>query len=308
MSRDQRLLEVSKRQGPSGGPGRRWRRARSVVTLLAMVVTLTAVMVTGPATAGALASSCPSVDANWAAPGPFAVTSSSNGQGTTIFRPTNLGTLGCTNHPVVLWGNGAAASVSSYTALLTHLASHGFIVAASEGRSADPAPMLAGLDYLTRENARAGSAYAGKVDLSRVGATGHSLGGGQAVGTGADPRVDTVAPLMGGPFNNPGRLHGPALFFAGQFDFIVWPAIVRLQYNLASQVPAIYAELAVASHFEPGLNGGRLRGPLTAWLRFQLMGDEQARGLFFGPSCTYCTSSTFSDFDRNSRAAAIPGT
>ena len=248
------------------------------------------------------ASTCPSVHGDWAGPGPFAVTRESTGAGTTIFRPTALGSLGCGTHPVILWGNGAAASPSNYAALLTHFASHGFIVAASEGRSSDPQPMLDGLDYLTLQNGTPGSIYAGKVDLAHVGATGHSLGGGQAIGAGADPRVDTVAPMLGGPFNDPAKLHGPALFTAGEYDLIVWPSVVKGQYEKASQVPAIYAELDGATHFEADTDGGRLRGPVTAWFRLQLMGDTQARGLFFGPGCEYCGSATWSAFVRNAKA------
>ncbi|RZS36468.1 chlorophyllase-like protein [Herbihabitans rhizosphaerae] len=257
--------------------------------------------------AGPSAATCPSVNGNWAAPGPFAVTSGSNGTGHTIFRPTDLGGLGCEKHPVILWSNGAAAVVAAYTELLTHLASHGFIVAAGEGRSSSGQPMLDGLDYLARQNADPNSVFAGKVDVEHVGATGHSLGGGAAVGAGADPRVDTVAPLLGGPFNKPAQLHGPALFTAGQRDGLVWPSVVRSQYDQAAQVPAIYAELRGAGHFEASRDGGRLRGPLTAWFRFHLLADEHARGEFFGPGCGYCTSREWSAFTRNPKAEAIPG-
>lgn len=272
-----------------------------------------AIAVTVPAftSAGAAesadASACPSVDRDWATPGPFAVTSASNGSGHTIFRPTDLGGLGCGKHPVILWSNGAAATVSDYAALLKHFATHGFIVAASEGRSSSGAPALAGLDYLTRQNATAGSVYAGKVDLDHVGATGHSLGGGAAVGAGADPRVDTVAPLEGGPFNEPSQIRGPALFFAGSADGLVWPSVVYGEYRQAAQVPAIYAELKGAGHFEVTPTGGGFRGPVTAWFRFHLMGDEQARGEFFGASCAYCTSPVWSKYERNAKAQAIPG-
>ena len=102
------------------------RLLATVVTAAALVVNLTPV---------AQAAGCPSVNRNWAGPGPYAVTSASNGQGTTIIRPAQLGTLGCAKHPVILWSNGAAATVSTYQPLLEHFASHGFIVAAGEGRS-----------------------------------------------------------------------------------------------------------------------------------------------------------------------------
>ncbi|MFF1823800.1 hypothetical protein ACFVWG_41250 [Kribbella sp. NPDC058245] len=271
--------------------------------LLAIVVTTAALVVN--LTPAAQAAGCPSVNKNWSAPGPYAVTSASNGQGTTIIRPTQLGTLGCAKHPVILWSNGAAATVSTYQPLLEHFASHGFIVAAGEGRSSSGDPLLEGLDYLTAQNGTAGSVFAGKVDLDHVGATGHSLGGGAAVGAGADPRVDTVAPLEGGPFNDPADLHGPALYFAGSADLIVWPSVVHDRYTQSAQVPAIYAELKGADHFVVSPDGGQFRGAITAWFRYWLMGDAQARGEFFGPSCANCTSTLWSKFERNAKASAL---
>jgi hypothetical protein len=36
---------------------------------------------------------------------------------------------------------------------------------------------------------------------------------------------------------------------------------------------------------------GDYRGPATAWFRLHLMGDESARGLFYGSSCGLCSDS-----------------
>jgi hypothetical protein len=248
-------------------------------------------------------SPCKSVDGQWDAPGPFAVTSASNGRGTTVVRPVAPGTLGCTTHPVVLWNNGARSKLDRYLPLLNHLASHGFIVAAAEGNAGNGGPMLQGLDYLTTENSRAGSPLQGKVDLSKVGATGHSFGGGAAIDAGADPRVDTIAPIYPLATTSGSLVRGPALFIAGQNDTIVVPIVVRTPYNQATQVPAIFAEQRGADHY--GIPA--LHGTITSWFRFHLMGDEQARGLYFGPNCTYCTSTFWSVFERNAKAQAVPG-
>ncbi|MER7110043.1 hypothetical protein [Streptomyces sp. NPDC000229] len=93
---------------------KRHRASRAVGTLLAALALLVAGGVTGTTAAGATTSTCPSVDGQWAAPGPFAVSSASNGRGTTVFRPADLGTLGCTTHPVVLWNNGARSGLDRY--------------------------------------------------------------------------------------------------------------------------------------------------------------------------------------------------
>ena len=249
------------------------------------------------------ASPCSSVNGQWDAAGPFAVTSASNGRGTTVVRPTAPGTLGCTTHPVVLWNNGAKSKLDRYMPLLTHLASHGFIVAAAEGNAGNAAPMLQGLDYVTAENNRAGSPLQGKVDLTNVGATGHSFGGGAAIDAGADPRVDTITPIYPLATTSGSRLRGPALFIAGQNDPTIVPIVVRTPYNQATQVPAIFAEQRGADHYSiPALHG-----TITSWFRFHLMHDEQARGLYFGPNCTYCSSQFWSVYERNAKASAVPG-
>jgi hypothetical protein len=40
--------------------------------------------------------------------------------------------------------------------------------------------------------------------------------------------------------------------------------------------------------------GGVYPGIITAWFRYQLMGDQQAAALFRGPACGYCTSADWS--------------
>jgi Chlorophyllase enzyme len=251
---------------------------------------------------------CPSVGGNWAGTGPFAVTTQASGAGHTIYRPAQLGSQGCTTHPVVVWGNGTGAAPSNYDALLRHWASHGFIVAAADTRmSGTGREMLAGLDWLTTQNQTAGSPFAGRVDTANVAASGHSQGGGGAVNAGGDPRVDVTVPIQGNPFVPVENLHGPAFFLAGQNDFVVPASGVRGAYERAAHVVAVFGNLAGANHLTPTGNGGGYRGPATAWLRFHLMGDEQARGLFFGPSCTYCGSSAWTEFLRNANAQAVPG-
>jgi Chlorophyllase enzyme len=261
----------------------------------------------GPA-AARTTSGCPSVDGDWAGAGPFAVTTQQSGVGHTIYRPSRLGSRGCSTHPVVLWGNGTGTSPSYYDALLRHWASHGFIVAAANTSQAGSGQeMVAGLDYLAAQHQTPGSVFSGRVDTAHVAAAGHSQGGGGAINAGGDPRVGVTLPIQPSPDTSIENLHGPTFLLAGQFDFIVSPLFVRDLYERAAHVIALYGNLAGAHHGTPSGNGGGYRGPGTAWLRFQLMGDEQARGLFFGASCGYCTSEIWTEFLRNARAQAVPG-
>ncbi|MGW0535593.1 hypothetical protein [Streptomyces sp. NPDC003032] len=67
--------------------------------------------------------------------------------------------------------------------------------------------------------------------------------------------------------------------------------------------PAVfYAEQRGADHY--GIPG--LHGPVTAWFRFHLMRDEQARGLYFGPDCTCYSSPFWSAFECDPPWGALP--
>ncbi|WP_244180811.1 hypothetical protein [Amycolatopsis pretoriensis] len=91
-----------------------------------------------------------------------------------------------------------------------------------------------------------------------------------------------------------------------QLDVIVVPALLVIpRYYAASQVPAVYGELAGATHFTPAGDGGGFRGAITAWFRYWLAGDQQARGVFFGPGCTLCADPAWSKVLRNAKALEV---
>src|SRR5690606_5620994 len=174
-----------------------------------------------PAADGCTVGGWPAVDP--AAVGPFETMTETNvgpaaGQGAegdpvafTVFRPADLSASGLC-HPVVTWGNGTGSSPNLYKVLLTHLASHGFIVVASDSPNVaqgNPPPMLAGVTWLLEENDNPSSVYYRRVDTSHVGATGHSQGGFATSQVGGSSPITTIAPLCGAsPQRN---LRGPAL-------------------------------------------------------------------------------------------------
>ncbi|WP_329051564.1 acetylxylan esterase [Amycolatopsis sp. NBC_01488] len=237
-------------------------------------------------------------------PGPFAVVSEPLDATHTVFRPADLGGG---KHAVIVWGNGTGAVPAVYAGLLRHLASYGFVVAAADTvNSGTGVEMLDGARTLVAENARPGSAYFGRIDTAHIGATGHSQGGGGAIAAGADPLVTTTVPIEPGPLGSVAALRGPVLFLGGQSDVVVPPALLVIpRYYAASQVPAVYGELAGATHFTPAGDGGGFRGAITAWFRYWLAGDEQARGVFFGPGCTLCADPAWSQVLRNAKALEV---
>jgi hypothetical protein len=242
---------------------------------------------------------------DWSAPGPHPVTVAPLDASHTVYRPASL----AGPHPVILWGNGTGSTPVVYDGLLRHWASHGFIVAAANTtNSGSGQEMLAGLDVLAAENSRPESVYFGKVDTGRVGASGHSQGGGGAIAAGADPRVSVTVPIQPGPSGDVNSLHGPMFIVAGQLDLIVLPLLLVVpRYSAATHIPAVYGELAGATHDTPTGNGGGYRGPTTAWFRYWLADDQNARSTFLGPdsSCGLCQDPAWSDVRRN---ALIPRT
>ncbi|MFD9887880.1 acetylxylan esterase [Amycolatopsis sp. NPDC059027] len=285
----------------------RLRRVRWWSGLLAIVTAVG--LLTAPAASGSQ-TGFPLVDGHWADPGPFPVTTEALDAAHTVYRPTALGENGL-KHPVIVWGNGTGATPPIYAGLLRHLASHGFVVAAANTtNSGSGREMLDGATTLIAENGRAGSKYYQKIDTAHVGATGHSQGGGGAIAAGADARISATIPIEPGPQGSIGALHSPMFILGGQADIIVSPPLLVIpRYNQATQIPAIYGELAGATHFTPVGDGGGFRGAITAWFRFWLMGDEQARPVFFGPasSCQLCNDQAWSSVRRNKKAEAVPG-
>lgn len=245
-----------------------------------------------PDTPGTAFPSVSSFDSN----GPYATTNQSEGPSCRIYRPATLGQNGV-RHPIILWGNGTGAGPSTYGALLGHWASHGFVVAAAETSNAGTGQeMLACLDYLVQQNAAAYGTYSGKLNPGRVGTSGHSQGGGGSIMAGQDDRVRVTAPIqpytLGLGHDNASQRNqkGPMFLMSGGGDTIAFPYLNAQPVYTRANVPVFWGERRIVSHFEPVGNGGAYRGPSTAWFRYQLMNDQNARSTFLGTLCSLCTS------------------
>jgi hypothetical protein len=266
------------------------RRIRRTATLVIAAAALVATSLVAIPAADAQTATIPSVGAGFDTAGPYAVTVEATADHT-LFSPSDLG-AGGVRHPVLLWGNGTGASPAAYGALLRHWASHGFIVVAANTTNAGTgAEMLGGLDLLAQRHGTTGDRFHQRVDLARVGTTGHSQGGFGALRAAADPRVSTSMPLQGAArFSGLTAIGGSVLFLSGGQDGIVTPALVRGGFTGATHIPAAYAELRAAGHFEPVGTGGGYRGVTTAWARWMLMDDPIAEQWFVGDGCVLCAS------------------
>lgn len=224
-------------------------------------------------------------------PGPFSVTTRYNegpGGAFALHYPANVASSGF-EHPILTWGNGTFAIPQYYAGLLEHLASHGFVVIASNStQTGSGMEMIEGMSWLIDQNALGASEFYGALDVDSIGSLGHSQGGGGSINAGGDPRVSTVVPIQPAPGNVSG-LSGTMFVMSGGSDTIVSPGLVESLVYGPSNVPTFYGKLLGASHFEPVGDAGGYRGPITAWLRMELMGDVQAEALFIGDGCDLCT-------------------
>ncbi len=224
------------------------------------------------------------------ATGQYSTTRESGGIGCTVYRPRDLQS----NHAVILWGNGTGATPTSYSGLLSHWASWGFIVVAANTTNAGTGrDMLRCLDWL--EN----SSLSSSADLTKVGTSGHSQGGGGAIMAGVDPRISASAPIegytlgLGHSRTSHDKQSGPILILSGSADTLVNPNLNHLSLFQDTNVPAFWAILRGASHFQPVGNGGGFRGITTAWFLYQLTGSIDAAPFFEGTNCIYCEDSSW---------------
>jgi|HubBroStandDraft_2_1064218.scaffolds.fasta_scaffold01987_6 hypothetical protein len=233
--------------------------------------------------------------------GPLTPTSADNTTvSCTIFQPTVLGTGGCLN-PVIVWGNGTFNTPSNYTALFNHFASQGFIVAAADTSNAGSGQeMLACLSYIISQNTTSGSALEGHIDVNHIASSGYSQGGAGCLAAGEDPRFTTVlavSPYVVIALGNydpstyaAAQIH-PLFMISGSDDTVAPANNNQEPIFMTAPVPIFWGTHAGSTHFEVLNNGGAYEGPMTAWFRWKLMGDPNARQWFENPPCDLCNAS-----------------
>lgn len=198
-------------------------------------------------------------------------------------------------HPIVVWGNGTHAAPAHYRDLLELWASHGMVVVAAMAPNAGRGvEMRSCLNLMLAEQTKSGSLFERKLIPERIGVAGHSQGGGGALMLGRDPRITTtiaIQPYILGERHNPtaaANQNGPVLLLSGTEDISASPETNQQPVFEQANVPVTWLTLRGASHLAPMATGGSYRGPMTAWLRWHLMDDPQARRLLDRDSCVLC--------------------
>ncbi|MGN9846192.1 alpha/beta hydrolase family protein [Nonomuraea sp. H19] len=255
--------------------------------LAVAVVVLLSGLLTRPAQAA------DTIEAHFKVAGPWTV-ATADAPGYKLYYPADLG-AGGVKHPIITWGNGTNAVPTQYPGLLSQLASWGFaVVASTDTTTGTGSEMIAAAQYLIARNTDSSSVFYGKLDVTKVGAVGHSQGAGGAVNTATKSGglIDTVVPIAlpapiwvsSGDEFYVNQLTCPVLFVSGANDTIISPnSALQTYYN---QVPgaAAKAQLKGAGHNTIQGTGGGFLGYVTAWLMYQLQGDMYARGAFAGTS------------------------
>jgi dienelactone hydrolase len=239
---------------------------------------------------------------DFAAPGPFAVQRETNvgpNAAYDIVRPMQLGAEG-RKHPIISWNNGTLYQIDRYQALLDHWASHGFVVMGAHTNSTrGGAVHKAAIDWLVAENARAASHYSGNLDLTKIGASGHSQGGGATITAGANipgpSGIVTSVPLM--PIQAFERAHlaqhtGSMLLVSATED----PRANGVADQALADVTTEFVDAQFVGVHEDAMNPG-LHGATVAWFRYQLMGDLTAKAQFYPPAtCGLCDDDAWRRF------------
>ncbi|AIS01991.1 dienelactone hydrolase family protein [Streptomyces glaucescens] len=208
--------------------------------------------------------------------GPYAVSQTSVSSlavtgfgGGTIYYPTSTadGTFGA-----VAISPGFTAYESSIAWLGPRLASQGFVVFTIDTNTTMDQPasrgdqLLAALDYLTQR-----SSVRGRVDATRLGVMGHSMGGGGSLEAAKDrPSLQAAIPLT--PWNLDktwSEVRTPTLIFGADGDTIapVSSHAEPFYQNLPSSLDKAYLELNNATHFTPNSNDTTIAKYSISWLK-----------------------------------------
>ncbi|WP_444852180.1 bis(hydroxyethyl) terephthalate hydrolase [Streptomyces sp. NPDC000229] len=208
--------------------------------------------------------------------GPYAVSqttvsslSVSGFDGGTIYYPTTTsdGTFGA-----VAISPGFTATQSSIAWLGPRLASQGFVVITIDTLSTLDQPdsrgrqLLAALDYLTQR-----STVRNRIDSTRLGVMGHSMGGGGSLEAAKSrPSLQAAIPLTGWNTDKTWpELRTPTLIVGADGDTVapVSSHSEPFYESLPSTLDKAYLELNNASHFTPNTSDTTIAKYSISWLK-----------------------------------------
>jgi hypothetical protein len=213
----------------------------------------------------------------------------------TVYRPANWPSAAV---PIITWGNGTCAQPEGYGALLRYVASYGYFVVAANSRQVGSGTEIRhALDFAIAANADPSSPYYQKLDATKIGAMGHSQGGGGTAAASSDSRILDV--ILFNALN--GTSSKPYVAVSGDKDVTTTtPQAMASAANAAAKAAWIYYHNPVGmgnirGHLVLMLSPERVEGWTVAWWDMVLKGDTASRDWFVGTSCKLCNQA--SDFE-----------
>ena len=215
--------------------------------------------------------------------GSFATTSDSISSlvsgfgGGRVYYPTATG-----RYPVIAVSPGFTATWSSLSWIGPRLSSWGFVVVGIETNTLLDQPDSRGNQLLAALNWAVNSsptAVRSRVDGSRRGVAGHSMGGGgtlEALAADTSGLVKAGVPLA--PWNTDktwNNVNEPVLIVGGQSDSIAPVATHSVPFYTTLGGPKTYVELTGASHFFPQTTNATTSRALVSWFKRWLNQDSR---------------------------------
>lgn len=200
-------------------------------------------------------------------------------------------------YPVVIFLNGTGILPKKYKALFKHLASWGFIVVGNDdastgfGVSADET-----IEYIKKASKDSKSVLYEKIDLENMGITGHSQGGAGVftaisimkhketykTAVALSPTHEETALAFGWNYDLT-KIDIPVLMIAGTKGEFETQAVIPFEkmVDMYNKIPSSKVMMR-RKEAEHGQMLYEADGYVTAWFRWQLMGDEEAGEAFVG--------------------------
>ena len=208
-----------------------------------------------------------------------------------IFRPAaaKYGQGGL-RHPLLVWGNGHTNTVDIWQGFLARVASYGFVVVAPEQTDVTADHMNKALDYALSLANDPAAGDCGKIDATKIGSTGYSLGGMGAISVGSNARITSTFVFASN--GNVKNLKAPWGVIGGDMDMTFNWSTINGAVTGSTQ-PAFGAALA-------GIDHNRVAGQAKAqeayigWMRWRFMADPAGHDLFVGANCQICSDPAFS--------------
>ena len=213
-----------------------------------------------------------------------------------IYYPEEL-TSADKKYPVIVVSNGTGVKGSKAKAMFEHFASWGFIVIGNEeeyswnGFASDMS-----LNYLLKCDDDKESIFYQKIDSDNIGSLGHSQGGVGAINTVTDTKhSDMYKTVVAESPSNPelsaglewdydiSKVNIPIFMVAGTKGDFEMKTVIP-----SEKLPEMYAQITAPKAMarkkdcEHGEMLYSADGYVTAWLMWQLQGDEEAATAFIG--------------------------